>query len=234
MSEKFSRADRLYILAKALTDKHLTPESNTYAGYIIGVSAANFYRNKEYALEDAETLTAAYHADKWQSILNAETEQPTPNTTRTFSTNTPCLNTLKTFNLTAPCTPIKTVPHKHVAESETAPQTQARTLLRIAEDDMFNGAGRLSLTQARDVLDDKSLKVEDVLSFLRGNIKNVEFEPRPGNMIYCYLNGKNMAQTNRRRHVIIPELPPQLSAPKEYYTEPPLEKADESSEKVTY
>ena len=239
MSEKFSRADRLYILAKALSDKHLTPDSPTYAGFIIGVSAANFYRDKTAALEDAETLTSAYKTDKWHSIIYGAigtdgTIEAAAHTHSKVTPQTPTLNALKTFTLKTPCVPVKTVPPKHVAESETAPYTQAMQLLRIAEGDMFNGVGRLSLAQARDALDDRSLKVEDVLSFLRCNIRDVVFEPRPHNMIYCYLNGKNTVQANRSRRVIIPELPPQLSAPKEYYTEPPLETTDMKGERVTY
>lgn len=239
MSEKFSRADRLYILAKALSDKHLTPDSPTYAGFIIGVSAANFYRDKTAALEDAETLTSAYKTDKWHSIIyGVEGTGGTIETASTISSKvnapTPTLFDVKTFTLKTPCVPVKTVPHKHVAESETAPYTQAMQLLRISENDMFNGVGRLSLAQARDALDDRSLKVEDVLSFLRCNIRGVLFEPRPGNMIYCYINGKNSVQVERQRRVIIPEMPPQLIAPKEYYTEPPLESADMKGERVTY
>lgn len=235
MSEKFSRADRLYILAKALSDKHLTPDSPTYAGFIIGVSAANFYRDKTAALEDAETLTSAYKTDQWRSILgNTETESPSLDTQCKVTPQTPTLNALKNFTLKTSCIPVKTIPPKHVAESETAPYTQAMILLRLAMNDMFNGVGRLSLAQARDALDDRSLKIEDVLSFLRCNIRDVVFEPRPGNMIYCYINGKNSVQAERKRRVIIPEIPPQLIAPKEYYTEPPLESADMKGERVTY
>lgn len=100
MSEKFSRADRLYILAKTLSDKHLTPDSPTYAGFIIGVSAANFYRDKTAALEDAETLTSAYKTDKWHSIIyGAEgtdaTTEAAAHTHSKVTPQTPTLNAIK-------------------------------------------------------------------------------------------------------------------------------------------
>jgi len=213
MSEKFSRADRLYILAKALSDKHLTPDSPTYAGFIIGVSAANFYRDKTAALEDAETLTSAYRFDKWQSILNGD-EQPLPeNTTTQVSTQqesysiTPTLFDLKTYTLKSPCTPINTIPKKHIYETEPTPKTQAQILLRLAENDMFNGVARISLAQARYELNDKSLQLNDVLQLMQRYLPSINFETRPGNIILCYIDGKDTTRSSRDLQRIVQPAP---------------------------
>ena len=217
MSQKFSREERLYILAKALTGKHITPDMNTYAGYIIGVSAANFYRTKEAALEDAETLTAAYKADQWRSILAEET---TPTETQpTYCAVSPSLNEYKTFAPKTPCTPIKRIaPPNRTAEPEDTPFTQALRLLKLAEMNIWNGAGRVTLSEARYEFSDKTLTVQDMLRLFREHMPLLKVEQRAGNTVYVYMN-----EGLRCVKVVVPPAPPVLNAPREYYVEPPLE-----------
>ena len=238
MSERFSRADRLYILAKALSDKHLTPDSGAYAGFIIGVSAANFYRTKEAALEDAETLTSAYKTDRWQSILGKTETENTPTETQSkIEPQTPSLFDVKTFNLTGPCTPIKKLAPKPKAAEETEPAEyeNALILLALARRDVFSGVGRVTLKQARYELEDKTLTIDDIKRLIDTQLPGIETEKRSGPSLAFYLEGKNNTKNKRAMKIIIPELAPELPAPKnEYYKEPPLEKADEFGEKVTY
>jgi hypothetical protein len=245
MSERFSRADRLYILAKALTDKHLTPDSNTYAGFIIGVSAANFYRDKTAALEDAETLTSAYKADKWQSILygvegtdgTIEIEQAATETQGKVESNTPTLNTLKTFNLTGPCTPIKKLAPKPkpAQETEASEYEQALILLALARRNIWCGAGSITLSQARYELENKTLTIDDVKRLIDTQLPGIETEKRSGPSLAFFLEGKNTVKNKRAIKIVIPETPPELSAPKnEYYKEPPLEKAYFKGKKVNW
>jgi hypothetical protein len=193
-SNRFSREDRLFILATTLTQKQLTPDSNLYSGYIIGFSAANFSRNRDLATEDAETLTAAYRKDKWQGILGKPEETDTTEpafTPQIFSPKPPTLKALENL-LKKPCVPIQTIAAKHtIEEAEYTPKTQAQALLRLAEHDNFNGANRLSLAQARDELADKSLQLKDVVMLLRENLADAEIETRPGNWIYIYPCGRN-------------------------------------------
>lgn len=236
MSTKYSRSDRLFILASACTQNGIEPNSTQYIPFIVGVCTSKLGVSGDAARELAADLRSAYLADKWQSILYGveatdgviETQE---NTLSNFEPNTPTLNTLKTFTLKQPCTPIKTVPPKHTEtrETETAPHTQAAILLRLAQNDMFNGVGRFTLKQARYELEEPSLQLIDVLKLMRENIKDATFEARPGNTIYCTLK-----KPARPAVKIIPELPPQLNAPNKYYREPPLEKADVQGEKVTW
>jgi len=241
----YSRSNRLYILARALTDKHMTPDSSTYAGFIIGVSAANFYRDKDSALEDAETLTSAYKKDKWQCILTGtnteapstlETDKEAPCTSDKVEAKTPTLNTLKTFNLTGPCTPVKKLTPKPKPAQETAPaeHEQSLCLLALARRDVWCGVGRVTLAQARDQLENKTLTIDDVQRFIQRELPGIEVEKRSGPSLAFFLEGKTVVQAKREAHKIVPDSPIVLMGKKEYYKEPPLEKADFKGKRVVY
>jgi hypothetical protein len=207
MSAKFSREDRLYILARALTDKELTPKSNLYASFIRGVSAANFSRTKEQSAEDAETLTLAYGKDQWNAILGAtettvEPEETPSNHDEETLTKEPPLFALKSLNH-KPSEPVKTIQPKHTTEeAEYTEQTIAYQLYKLAQSDMFDGSGRIMLAEARNVLGDKSLSIKDILELWQKHYPAIHAEQRAGNIIKIYFQ-----QRPRTQPIIIPQHP---------------------------
>jgi hypothetical protein len=235
---QYNRGDRLFILAKVCCANNLTPDDTAYMKLIIGVCTSKLGASNDAARQYAEDLTSAYRFDKWSSILTgsnteASTAQETPsNMTEQSETQTPTLNTYKTFTLKMPCTPIKTLSPKPNAALETSPtdRTQAHILFALAQHDILNGVGRITLSQARYELEDKSLTVNDVLRLLRSHIKNCEFESRPGNIINFYFDGKDVVKSNRP--ITIQPSTPVMYPTIEYKQDRPLPKQDGIAEEI--
>jgi hypothetical protein len=213
MSEKYDRATKLFILASVCKQNNVTPDSPAFVGLIIRVCTSKLSLSTDSAKGYAEDLRAAYCADAWNTIApSQETVEESPsNSTSESCINNPTFPTLKTFNPKMPCDPVKHIAPKHEAQPDTnTPHNQALTLLNLAQHDQWNGAGRITLSQARYELNDKSLRLDDVLSLLRAELPAIEFETRPGNTIYVYFNGKNASKT--KQPVIVQSMAPLMYA----------------------
>ena len=235
----YSRADRLFILAKVCQANNLTPDDTAYMKLIIGVCTSKLGASNDAARQYAEDLTSAYRFDKWSSILTgSESEAETPsNTTPQVCIETPTLNTYKTFTLKQPCTPIKKLSPKANAALETAPaeHEQALCILALARRDVFSGVGHVTLAQVRYELENKTLTIDDVKRLIDTQLPGIETEKRAGPSLAFYLEGKDTVRAKREAHKIVQDTPIVLAATKnEYYKEPPLEKAYFKGKKVNW
>lgn len=196
----YSRADKLFILASVCNQNKITPDHPAYMGLIIKVATSKLSMSIESAKEYATDLTAAYSADKWQTITTTteETEAAEPSEPAQVEPEPPMVNSFKTLQLTQPLEPIKTVPTKTVYEPELSPKTTAQILLRLAHQDDFNGVGRLTLAQVRYELQDKSLQLQDITRLLNQYAPQSTIETRPGNTILIYFDGKDTIKYNRQ------------------------------------
>ena len=207
-AQQYSRVDRLYILAKVCRQNNVTPNSPSYMGLIIRVATSKLSMSTDSAKEYASDLKSAYNADQWQGILCTETETETiTENTAKVDANTPTLNVLKTFNLTKPTEPIKHIsPKLSAEEADYAPRTIAQRLIKIANHNNFNAVGRITLQQARDELDDKSLQLRDIKDLINQYAPTIDTETRPGNILLLYVKGRNTTAAYRKARPIIPQL----------------------------
>lgn len=206
----YSREDKLYILAQVCRQNNLTPDSPSYIGLIKRVCASKLSMSLKNAEEYAETLSTAYRADQWQGILNGEDTlaEEAPTEQVQSEAQTPRGNVLKTLTLNGPSEPIKTIPKKEVYQPEYSPKTTAQILLRLARNNDFNGVGRLTLAEVRSELCDKSLQLQDIHRLLSQYAPQATIEPRPGNVLLIYFNGKDTINYNRQTMRIIQPEPP--------------------------
>jgi hypothetical protein len=72
MTQKYSREDRLFVLATICKQRNITPASNLYKSLINKTCAANFMLPKPKVDELTKILTSAYHADRWRNLLGTE------------------------------------------------------------------------------------------------------------------------------------------------------------------
>jgi hypothetical protein len=92
---------------------------------------------------------------------------------------TPTLDALKNL-LTQHSEPIKRIGPKRVAlEGEDTPRNHVNHLIGLAKD----GNGKLTLSQIRWELQDKSITMPDVLGWFSAYAADVHAEPHPGNTL---------------------------------------------------
>ncbi len=216
--QRLTRQDKLYILAKACTEKSVNPDKGNYAGLIRGVCAGRLFVSAKAAQELTCDLTAAYRFDKWQAILGTEneteqTQETITYTPRTFSPNPPTLNPLKTLKLTMPLEPIKKVQpktstredaeadaylNKYAATANTrlTEQQTALVLHSQAEKDRFNGIGRITLHDAWQIVGNKNLTTEDLKELWQKHYPGIEAETR-GNALLIFWDGKETMRSVR-------------------------------------
>jgi hypothetical protein len=232
LSNKYSRNDKLYILAKVCTDNFITPNSTNYMATIIRVATSKLLISNESAHEYATDLTSAYHADRWHTILYGnqttdETTTETPvNTTDTFDTQTPTLNTLKICQ--GKTTPVNHIESKHNAAQETdiTPRDQAKIILELARKDIFNDIGRVSLAEVRYEFNDKTLRLTDIETLVTKHFPKIEVEQRPGNILAVYFDGKESVRDQRRAVRIVQPTAPPVRA---IVVKPPVERYEKDA-----
>jgi hypothetical protein len=210
MQTRLSLQDRLYILAKACVEKGVNPDKGNYAGTIRGVAAARLFISQKTAKELTETLTLAYRYDKWQGILETETEQQqeTTYTLNRITLQPPRVNPIENLTLKEPLEPVKTVQPKPIdPEAEqylnqlTTPikpteKQYAQILYAKAERDIFSGIGRVTLSDAKEILQDKNLCINQIQNLLQTFYPDLETETR-GNILLIYYDGKSTVRSLR-------------------------------------
>lgn len=207
--QRLTRQDRMYILAKACKEKGVNPNKGNYAGTIRGVAAARLFISQKAAKELTQDLTLAYRFDKWQSILETETEtEPTTYTPNKISLQPPRVNPLKTLTLEKPLQPVKTVQPKPVdpdAENYLAniatptkptEKQYAQILYSKAQRDTLNGIGRITLSEAKEVYNNKKTTIDQIQNLLQTFYVDLETEIR-GNILLVYWDGKTATRNMR-------------------------------------
>jgi hypothetical protein len=201
---KLPRIEKLYILSQVCIYNSVTPNDSAFIGLIIRVCTSKLGISKDKAKEYADNLKSAYEADQWEGLARShqpeQDEQPLTQTPQTFEPYTPILTTLNlNFKSSAPINHIEkqlvfTIP-------EYTPKTIAAVLYRMAQNNDFNGVGRIHLSEARYTLDDKTLKPQDITQLITKYYPKAECETRPGNIILVYFEGKQ--QTKAQREPVI-------------------------------
>jgi hypothetical protein len=193
MSENYSRADRLFILANVCKQNNINPDSPTYMGLIIRVATSKLKISIDTAKEYAEALSSAYRADKWETIARKqETAQETEEDTEPKEeVMAPTLNALKNLSI-QPSEPVKRIGPKPTIDAEYTPKTLTQRLIDLAKANDFNGVGKLTLAQARHELNDNSLQLKDLIDLLEQYAPAVIVESRPGNLLLLHFPKKKI------------------------------------------
>ena len=72
---KFSRDDRLTILAQVCLDNNVTPQKGNFAGLIRKVCLFHLHISENAAKELTRTLATIYRSDQWSSLLHPELDE---------------------------------------------------------------------------------------------------------------------------------------------------------------
>lgn len=222
MQTRLSRQDRLYILAKACIEKGVSPNKGNYAGHIREVAAAKLFISSKAAVELTQDLTLAYRYDRWAGILGTETEQTQETITYTpnrITIQPPRVNPLKNIILDNPSEPIKTVQPKPIdydaqkylneLSTPTKPTEKqyAQILYAKAEHDILNGIGRITLSEAKEITQDKNITINQIQTLLQKYHPTIEVEAR-GNILLVFYDGKETVRSLRDlNRTIQPENP---------------------------
>jgi hypothetical protein len=216
MQTRLSRQDKLYILAKACREKGVNPNKGNYAGHIREVAAAKLFISSKAAIELTQDLTLAYRYDRWAGIL--ETEENETQETVTYTPNRitlqpPRVNPLKNITLNEPLQPVKTVQPKpldtdaqNYLNQLSAPKPTEKQYAQIlhaqAEHDIANGVGRITLSDAKEITQDKNITIDQVQELLQTYYPNLEVEAR-GNILLVFYDGKNTVRSLRDLNRIV-------------------------------
>ena len=211
--QKLTRQDRLYVLAKACKEKEVNPDEGNYAGVVRGICAGELFISSKAAQDLIEDLTRAYKHNKWQRLLGAENETEQPQETATYTPNRitlqpPRVNPLKNLVLNEPLQPVKTVhpkpldpdAQKYLTQITTPPKPTEKQYAQIfyakAERDILNGIGRITLSEAKEIMQDKTVTIEQIQELLQKYYVDLETETR-GNILLIYYDGKSTVRSLR-------------------------------------
>jgi hypothetical protein len=100
--------------------------------------------------------------------------------------------------------PVKHIQPKKIYETEDTPHNLAQKLIDMAKDNAINNVGRVTLSEARFELADKTLQIKDLIALINQYAPAIEVEPHPGNTLYL----KFGAPPKRSIKPAIPQLPP--------------------------
>lgn len=233
---KLPRAEKLYILSQACIQNMLTPDDTAFMGEIIRFCTSRFAMSKDTAKEYADDLISAYRADQWEGLAAAhqpddiDTPQDLTQTPRVF---TPTKSILDNYKI-ATCEPVKRVERKLAYEGETAPATLAKTLYGMAQADQFNGVGRISIHEARNALDNRQLRAEDITALIKQYYPRADTEQRAGNIVLVYFAGKTVIKDKRYVQRIVQPPAPSMKPINLTLPEPRYERDAEYGDKENY
>jgi uncharacterized membrane protein len=208
--QKLTRQDKLYTLAKACKEKGVNPNKGNYAGTILQIAAAKLFISQKTAKELTQDLTLAYRYDRWEGILGTEnqTEETATCTPNKIMLQLPRVNPLKNLTLTEPLQPVKTVQPKPIDPDAEKYLTQiitpakptekqyAQIFYAKAERDILNGIGRITLSEAKEIMQDKTVTIEQIQELLQKYYVDLETETR-GNILLIYYDGKSTVRSLR-------------------------------------
>jgi hypothetical protein len=222
--KRFSRDDRLVILAQTCVDNDISPLKGNFAGLIRKVCLSHLKIGEAATKELTRTLTVMYRTDQWISLLNPVFDEVpgesglTPNRialempqTTTVMDAPPSITQathhtqeresihtemLKLASNTHP-KPIKTVEAKQTIQTDHLTEQQiARVLYGVAQRDTFDGVGRIILSDARTITDDKHLQIDDLLTLWRKYYPIIDIDSK-SNVALIYWEGKDTMRDQR-------------------------------------
>jgi len=209
MSE-YSREDKLYILAQVCKQNNLTPNSPAYMGLIIRVCTSKFSLSIQAAKEHAETLSAAYRADQWQTITtqNEATTTETESNTATANITEQRVSIQPELTLLAqnshPKPPKKMQPLQATQKESWTPNELARIFHQMAKNDTdLNNVGRLILSECRSETDNKHLQAHEIMQLRQKQYPLIEIEAKSSTILLIYWDGKEYTH----RHKPAPVMP---------------------------
>ena len=174
MMQKLNRQDQTYILAKALKQRGLNPDSNLYKGAIVRICAVHFQLPKARVDELTRILTSAYKADRWAHILGETDETP----------QTPTLTVTEQYIL-------KAATKKE--ENKTAKENIS-ILRGIAKRDTYDYVGRLILKEAQ--LEIGPVTAQEIIDTWQTHYPKDTVE-QSGNVLLIYWGGKERIEEKR-------------------------------------
>jgi hypothetical protein len=205
----FNRASRLRILAELCTSNQLTPDKGNYAGFVKQISVTHLNTTIPASKELTTALTIAYRHDKWQSLLQEADTEPEP---ETLTINIEPVNERQSVQKEmqqiaqsiTDTEPIKRMEHPAPQQQDKLTEIQtAKILYATAKHDTFDGVGRVILSEAREILDNKHLEIHELYTFWQTSYPLIEASYR-SNVLLIYWDGKD----SRVRTPIIPRAAP--------------------------
>ncbi len=224
----YKRTERLTIIAQILQQNNINPTKNNYAAFIQKIAVGYLQTTPTQARELTRSLTTAWYADHWQTIL-ADTAEPEPIQAETQQLN----NGFVTFKMagntdTTEATDQRAIVHAELAKiaasppsepikkiepCETAPQEKlseqqlAKILYNNAKNDTFDGVGRIILSEARETLENPKLTIQDLYQFWAKHYPLIDADYK-SNILLVYWEGKETMRSQRDlNRTVQPETP---------------------------
>jgi hypothetical protein len=237
MPKKLNREDKLYILANACIKYDQHPNKTSYYAFIQKICTTQWGLSSSQVRDYVKTLTVAWRCDRWKGLLKEETndsyvEETSSGETASYEATrieskseviaAKTLDVLKSIDKTEP---VHTVESKLTSEQDRLTDKQiSQILYRKALSDTFNGVGRILLCDARDITDNRKMRIEEVLELWRRFYPVIEAEVK-SNVVMIYWDGKDSGKY-KLKPIIQPIAPEFRNDDKEGDISEPLDKQD--------
>jgi len=222
---KINRETRLALLVEICQQNKLTPDKNTFSGFIIKVCVNNLSLTQTAAKEHLKALNISWRADQWKSILG-ETNITLESTDFEFiSGDKPDAEkfvvttieqksevfkskTLDVLNNVKP-EPVKRVMSSKNIQVDMLPEKQvAQVLYRRALQETSGGVGRLLLFDARDIMDNNKLSMRNLIQLWQRYYPTIDYDQATGNVLLIYWDGKTTFRSIRdTQRIVQPKQP---------------------------
>jgi hypothetical protein len=224
----FSRESRLRILAELCISNNLNPNRGNYAGFIQKICVTHLNTSLTTAKELTTALSISYRTDQWKSLLSDQDENDSYEETSGYELNrlqlTPPQATtqeiepektqltiqrksmqqeIKQLAQKTQPQPVKTVEHQQATQPDKlTPKQIAKIFYGVAQRDTFNGVGRIILSDARNITDNKHLQISDLQTLWQTHYPLIDCEVR-SNTLAIYWDGKDTIRLQRNLNTII-------------------------------
>lgn len=215
------RKERLRTVARLAKENGINPDMNTFAGFVIKVVCTNFGLTRATANQDLDSLVIAW-TDKWKTLLNDEEviveEDAQPKTRPLPELEKPSDVRAFLASWKPKCEPVKRVERK-TEVSYNQPWTRneiAVILYSKARNDMFDGVGRVLLSEARELADNKLLSFEEMVNIFQRKYPTINVSRASGNIMLVYFNGREALKIYRKVNAKVQPMAPELMGENEY------------------
>lgn len=217
---KNERMERLRTLALLARENDLTPNKNTFAGFILKVCCTNFGLGRSVAQKDLAFLVTAWNGDKWKNLLaeeeSSETESMVKTEVQKDSMRSPYVPSQSEAHKIVASIKPSGEPIKHVEPQDTSVAfdrglTRNETAIIMyskARSDIFDGIGRVLLSDIRGITDNKKMSVADMITIWEGKYPTIEVSQATGNVMLVYFDGKEATRFARKSKIVIPSNEP--------------------------
>ena len=207
------------ILAELCNQKNVNPSKGNYAGFIQKMAITHLQVSISSVKELTTSLTIAYRTDKWQSLLGineAQTQGYNSDITKkevNYIQHQPSIQSeLQRLAQTTQPTPLKTMPTKPAYQPDHLTQQQiAKILYGTATKDTFDGIGRLILSEARQITENKTMQIEELAQFWQQHYPLIDAEIR-GNVLLIFWDGKEDVRSIRDLNKLVQPKDPSFYA----------------------